>query len=122
MHFEFIDENSLAVFESEINQVIGTSVSSHLLKLGLTGHLGLAHFTKLESLIEVLESRLIRIKLDNKVAITPTKEELETLKNRTDDPLISSVAEKLFTEISAGTENAEIAKIALRELYAACNN
>lgn len=122
MQFEFLDENSLAVFESEINQVIGTSVSSHLLKLGLIGHLGLADFTKLESLIEVLESRLIRIKLDNKVAITPTKEELETLKNRTDDPLISSVAEKLFTEISTGSENAEVAKVALRELYAACNN
>jgi DNA repair exonuclease SbcCD nuclease subunit len=121
MQFEFLDENSLAVFQSEINQLIGTSVSSHLLKLGLTGHLGLADFTKLESIIEVLESRLIRIKLDNKVTITPTKEELETLKNRTDDPLISSVADKLFTEITNGAENAEVAKVALRELYAACN-
>jgi hypothetical protein len=88
----------------------------------LLGHLGLADFTKLESLIEVLESRLIRIKLDNKVTITPTKEELETLKSRTDDPLISSVAEKLFNEITLGSENAEVAKVALRELYAACNN
>lgn len=122
MQFEFLDENSLAVFESEINQLIGTSVSSHLLKLVLTGHLGLADFTKLESRIEVLESRLIRIKLDNKVTITPTKEELETLKSRTDDPLISSVAEKLFNEITLGSENAEVAKVALRELYAACNN
>ena len=122
MQFEFLDENSLAVFESEINQLIGTSVSSHLLKLVLTGHLGLADFTKLESRIEVLESRLIRIKLDNKVTITPTKEELETLKSRTDDPLISSVAEKLFNEIALGSENAEVAKVALRELYAACNN
>jgi DNA repair exonuclease SbcCD nuclease subunit len=122
MQFEFLDENSLAVFESEIDQLIGTSVSSHLLKLVLTGHLGLGDFTKLESHIEVLESRLLRIKLDNKVTITPTKEELETLKNRTDDPLISSVADKLFTEITNGSENAEVAKIALRELYAACNN
>jgi DNA repair exonuclease SbcCD nuclease subunit len=122
MQFEFLDENSLAVFESEIDQLIGASVSGHLLKLGLTGHLGLADFTKLESIIEVLESRLIRIKLDNKVSITPTKEELETLKNRTDDPLISSVADKLFTEIANGSENAEVAKVALRELYAACNN
>jgi DNA repair exonuclease SbcCD nuclease subunit len=120
--FEFLDENSLAVFESEIDHLIGTSVSSHLLKLGLTGHLGLADFTKLESIIEVLESRLLRVKLDNKVTITPTSEELETLKNRTDDPLISSVAEKLFTEITNGSENAEVAKVALRELYAACNN
>jgi DNA repair exonuclease SbcCD nuclease subunit len=122
MQFDFLDDNSLAVFESEINQLIGASVSSHLLKLGLIGHLGLADFTKLESLIEVLESRLIRIKLDNKVTITPTKEELETLKSRTDDPLISSVAEKLFNEITLGSENAEVAKVALRELYAACNN
>lgn len=122
MQFEFLDENSLGVFEAEINQLIGTSVSTHLLKLGLTGHLGLADFTKLESRIEVLESRLIRIKLDNKVTITPTKEELETLKSRTDDPLISSVAEKLFNEIALGNENAEVAKVALRELYAACNN
>jgi DNA repair exonuclease SbcCD nuclease subunit len=122
MQFEFKDENSLAGFQSEIDQLIGTSVTSHLLKLGLTGHLGLADFTKLESIIDVLESRLIRIKLDNKVTITPTNEELETLKNRTDDPLISSVAEKLFTEITNGSENAEVAKVALRQLYAACNN
>jgi hypothetical protein len=122
MQFEFLDENSVAVFESEIDQLIGASVSGHLLKLGLTGHLGLADFTKLESIFEDLESRLLRVKLDNKVTITPTNEELETLKNRTDDPLISSVADKLFTEITNGSENAEVAKIALRELYAACNN
>jgi len=120
--FEFLDENSLTVFESEIDQLIDVNGSGHLLKLGLTGHLGLADFTKLEKFLEVLESRLLRVKLDNKVTITPTKEELETLKNRTDDPLISSVAEKLFTEITNGSENAEVAKVALRQLYAACNN
>ncbi len=118
--FEFLDHNSFEVFDAEIDAIIGTRITEDILKLSLTGHLGLADFTRLEEKIVTLESRLINLKLDNKVAITPTTEEIETLKNRTEDPLISSVADKLINASLSGNEEAEIAIIALRELYAVC--
>ncbi len=118
--FEFIDENSLDIFNAEINALFGTRVAEDLLKLTLTGHLGLADFTKLEEQITTLESRMINLKLDNRVSITPTNDEIESLKNRLSDPLISSVADKLIQASMLGNEDAEIATVALRELYAAC--
>lgn len=118
--FEFLDHNSFEVFDAEIDAIIGTRITEDILKLSLTGHLGLADFTRLEEKIVTLESRLINLKLDNNVAITPTTEEIETLKNRTEDPLISSVADKLINASLSGNEEAEIAIIALRELYAVC--
>ncbi len=118
--FEFLDHNSFEVFDAEIDAITGTRITEDILKLSLTGHLGLADFTRLEEKIVTLESRLINLKLDNKVAITPTTEEIETLKNRTEDPLISSVADKLINASLSGNEEAEIAIIALRELYAVC--
>jgi len=118
--FEFIDENSLDIFNAEINALFGTRVAEDLLKLTLTGHLGLADFTKLEEQITTLESRMINLKLDNRVSITPTNYEIESLKNRLSDPLISSVADKLIQASMLGNEDAEIATVALRELYAAC--
>ncbi len=118
--FEFIDENSLDIFNAEIKALFGTRVAEDLLKLTLTGHLGLADFTKLEEQITTLESRMINLKLDNRVSITPTNDEIESLKNRLSDPLISSVADKLIQASMLGNEDAEIATVALRELYVAC--
>ena len=118
--FEFIDENSLNIFIAEIKALFGTRVAEDLLKLTLTGHLGLADFTKLEEQITTLESRMINLKLDNRVSITPTNDEIESLKNRLSDPLISSVADKLIQASMLGNEDAEIATVALRELYSAC--
>ena len=118
--FEFIDENSLDIFNAEIKALFGTRVAEDLLKLTLTGHLGLADFTKLEEQITTLESRMINLKLDNRVSITPTNDEIESLKNRLSDPLISSVADKLIQASMLGNEDAEIATVALRELYSAC--
>jgi hypothetical protein len=63
---------------------------------------------------------MINLKLDNRVSITPTNDEIESLKNRLSDPLISSVADKLIQASMLGNEDAEIATVALRELYAAC--
>jgi len=118
--FEFIDENSLDIFDAEMDTLVGIRVAEDLLKLNLTGNLGLADFTSLEDKIITLESRLVNLKLDNKVTITPTKEEIDSLKNRLSDPLISSVADKLIQASMLGDENSEIAIIALRELFAAC--
>jgi DNA repair exonuclease SbcCD nuclease subunit len=118
--FDFIDENSLDIFQDQIETLFGDRFEKDILKLTLTGHLGLADFTKLEEIITKLESRLISLRLENKVVITPTKEELETMKNRSNDPLISSVAGKLYDIIILGNEESGIATIALRELYATC--
>ncbi len=118
--FEFLDETSLNLFETEIENQFQKRINLDLLKLSVKGFLGLDQYTQLEQMLETLESRLIRVKLYNKIKIAPTLEEIDALKNRVEDPLISSVAEKLLGLSELGEEDAEIARLALRELYAIC--
>jgi hypothetical protein len=53
------------------------------------------------------------------VTIAPSEDEVDALTRRTEDPLISSVATQLVAKIHGDTEEAAIARLALRELHAA---
>jgi hypothetical protein len=66
--------------------------------------------------MESLQARLLRVKLEDRVTIAPTEEEMQALAQRPGDPLIESVAGKLIA-LTAG-EKSDIARLALRELYA----
>ena len=61
----------------------------------------------------------MRLKLDQRVTIAPSEDEVAALTRRTEDPLISSVATQLVAKIHGDTEEAAIARLALRELHAA---
>ncbi len=63
-------------------------------------------------MIESLEARLIRLKIDQNIQIEPTSEELAAL-TQSPDPLIAQVADTLRAE--AGTD--PLARDALRELH-----
>jgi len=52
--------------------------------------------------------------------VAPSAEEVDALTRRVADPLISRVAAALVTQAEGTDENASIARIALRELHAAC--
>lgn len=121
MAFRFTDDASLDLFSAQLDGLIGQRGDGHLLLLELEGTLGIAAAGRLEKLLESWESRLIRLKLDDRVIIAPSDEEIASLTQRAEDPLIADVAKELvrLSGVGGETEEAAIARLALRELHAA---
>ncbi len=117
--FHFTDDSSLDLFSSQLDELIGQNGDEHLLLLTLEGSLGIAASDHLEKILESLESRLVRLKLDSRVTIAPSEEEIANLTRRTEDPLIATVATELVSRSQGDTEDATIVRLALRELHAA---
>ena len=91
-----------------------------MLRLTLTGSIGIDASTRLDQILESLDARLLRLKLANHTRIAPTEAEIEALTNPASDPLIANVAAKLVEQSEGDDEDAQTARIALRELHAAC--
>ncbi|MFD2255456.1 exonuclease SbcCD subunit D [Luteolibacter algae] len=118
--FHFSGDESLDRLKSELDDLIGTSGSEKLLLLTLRGSLGITAAAELEATLEALEARLLRLKLYNHTSIAPTEAEVRELAGRSADPLISHVARQLIEQSgSSSPEEAEIAILALRELFTA---
>jgi DNA repair exonuclease SbcCD nuclease subunit len=117
--FRFSDDASLDLFAFRLDETIGQRGDEHLLLLSLEGSLGIEASGRLEKILESWESRLVRLKLDHQVTIAPSPEEIFALTQRSDDPLIASVASQLVSQIDGETEDAAITRLALRELHAA---
>ncbi|NQX00230.1 DNA repair exonuclease [bacterium] len=117
--FRFSEDSSLETFAAQLEAKIGTQSQDSLLLLVLEGSLGIQASQRLETLLETLHSRLLRLKLSNRVAIAPTDEEIVALTRRADDPLVATVACRLVA--LAEGENGEVARLALRELHSACS-
>lgn len=117
--YRFSDDASLELFSRHIDELIGQRGDEHLLLLSLDGSLGMEASGQLEKIIESLEARLVRLKLDSRVTIAPTEEEIATLTRRAEDPLIATVATELVSRCQRDSEESAIARIALRELHTA---
>ena len=115
----FSDDASLDLFATRLDAMLGTRGDEHLLLLTLEGSLGIETAARLEQILESWDSRLLRLKLDHRVTIAPTDEEIRTLTQRAADPLIASVASQLVARIGGDDEDSAIARLALRELHAA---
>lgn len=120
--FRFSEDTELELFQQNIAEVIGNRVGEDLVRLDLTGSLGLIGQARLETILESLRSRLLRLKLSFNVRIAPTSAEIESLTTRSDDPVIAEVARALLSLAVGESENAQVARIALRELHAACHS
>lgn len=118
--FQFAEDTSLARLEEQIDGLIGTRAQQDLLLLELHGSLGIEATIRLEQKLEAWQARLLRLKLANWTVIAPSPEETEALIRRTADPLIARVAANLVSATSGDGESAACARIALRELHAAC--
>src|SRR5665811_1963400 len=117
--FDFADDTGVDRFESQLAEELGQRANEDLLRLSLSGSLGIEASNRLEGLIDSLKARLLRLKVDNHTAIVPTDDEVEALTRQTSDPLIATVAQQLVDMASsAGDDEAEPAIIALRELHA----
>lgn len=117
--FRFSDDASLDLFAAKLDELIGPRGDEHLLLLTLEGALGFEASTRLEQILESWEARLLRLKLDHRVTIAPSDPEITALTQRAGDPLIASVAAQLLADLENPAE-AETARLALRELHAAC--
>lgn len=115
--YHFSEDSGFDAFRSKLDECIGDWGQDSLLKLSLTGSLGIETSQRLADVIESLEARLLRVKLEDQVHIAPTDDEIEALASRPSDPLIASVATRLIA--LNGTDQADIARLALRELHAA---
>lgn len=116
--WRFSDDASLDLFASRLDELIGGRGDEQLLLLTLEGSLGIAASARLERILESWDSRLLRLKLDHRVTIAPTDEEIVALTERDADPLIARVARQLVDRSRGDDEDAAIARLALRELHA----
>jgi len=119
LEFGFADDTGLARLQERVDEKIGTRANQDLLRLHLTGSLGIEAAIRLDEMIEAWAARLLRVKLHNQTAIAPSPAELDGLARRASDPLVSLVATKLVALAASGNEQAAVARNALRELHAA---
>ena len=122
LSFCFSDDLSLDALAAKVDDLIGTRVNADLLHLHLEGSLSIAAISRLEQMLVSWTARLIRIKLENQTTISPSDNELDEMVRRSEDPLIASVAARLVAQLSADEEESNVARVALRELYAACHS
>jgi DNA repair exonuclease SbcCD nuclease subunit len=114
--YQFIDENSFDLFKNDLENIHLNRTSQDLIKLEISGSLGLNQFDELLSLVETLEARLLSLRLINQVRVAPTNEEIESLQMRP-DPTIARVANELLVMLNDQSQEQEIVQLALRELY-----
>jgi DNA repair exonuclease SbcCD nuclease subunit len=119
LNFEFTDDNSLDLLEQIFAGLFGDRVNKDLLQLKLTGRLGLEARSQLNTLLDKQSARLLRVKLDDGIRVSPTEAEIHELADRTADPLIGLVAQTLVEKSRQPGGEAEIASLALQELFAA---
>jgi DNA repair exonuclease SbcCD nuclease subunit len=122
LDWEFRDDQGLGQLEEVLREKLGQRVNKDLLRLHLRGSLGLEAFTQLEQHLESWMSRLIRLRIDNAVVVAPTDTELEALTMRTQDPLIARVAGQLAVKAVGDSDEASVARLALRELHLLVQN
>jgi DNA repair exonuclease SbcCD nuclease subunit len=115
--FRFSDDSGLETFAKLLDERI-PQPGDHLLLLTLDGSLGIAASARLDPILESWDARLLRLKLANHVNIAPTGEEITALTRRADDPLIATVASRLVATMAGDSEDAAVARLALRELHA----
>lgn len=117
LEHELLGDDGFSSLEMALERSIGSGVDTHLLELTLTGRLGLAGTRRLETLLERLEARLVRLKLDRRVGLEPQPDELAELSHREADPAIANVAQGLMRQIALPGLPGEVARLALQELY-----
>lgn len=109
--FQMTGDEDLGELESQLEAILGNRTGSDLLKLSARGTLSLAGGSRFEALVDSLESRLLRLRLEADLSVEPSAEELEELTRR-QDPLISQVAR----ELREAGEADPLSRDALREL------
>ncbi len=113
------DDASVDGLRGEIEELVGQRAQGDLLRLELSGTLGIEATTRLEALVGTLAARLLRVKFVDRTTLAPSEAEIVELTQRTGDPLVARVAAELVGRAGGEDEMAAVARAALRELHAA---
>jgi DNA repair exonuclease SbcCD nuclease subunit len=119
LSFDIAGDTALGELENRLGTLVGQRAEEDLLRLTLQGSLGLEAAERLRHILEALEARLLRLKLVDRTIAAPTEDEIQTLTQGGANPLIARVAAQLVQQTTGDGEDAAVARIALRELYAA---
>lgn len=114
----FLADADLDALVQLLDQLLGNRVGDDLLRLELSGSLGLDTMYRLDQLLESWQSRLLRIKLANHVTMAATATDIQALTARVQDPIIARVASLLAASLD-DPEAESVARVALQELHAA---
>ena len=115
--FHFTGDADLGAFEARMRELLGTRTNQDVLRLELSGQLGMGGGAALEKILEALRARVLHFAVKGGTTLAPTEAELESLACRAGDPLIARVANQLAARIKAGGPDAEVSRIALCELH-----
>ncbi len=113
-------DDPIADLEESLEQELGGKESNTLLQVTLKGSLGIEAAHRLKEAEERWRARVRYLVWENETTIAPTQEELESLTEDSGDPLIASVAKDLLERCVGDGKDAEVARLALQELYSAC--
>lgn len=117
----FSNDGDLGHFERQVEELTGARVSRDLLRLEVSGSLSMAGHLRYQQLIADLQNRLIRLRIKGECQQTPEAAELEQLIARSEDPLISQVAQKLQRRLNEesdpDSEESHKIRTALCELF-----
>lgn len=116
----FSSDEDLTLIQIQVDELLQGRAGMDLLLLELKGSLSLDAAERLESWLQGLEARLLRLKLRNHTSVAPDEDELRQLTQRPGDPLVSRVATRLEEQMEEPGRRGEVARMALRELYATC--
>ena len=114
----FRDDADLDALVQRVAALVGNRVNCDVLRVDLDGSLGIGSMHQLDAALESWEARLLRIKQSNRVTIAATDDDIQALTARAEDPIIARVASQLAASLADPSREA-IARVALRELYAA---
>ena len=120
--FDIADDAALTQLRQHVEGVIQGRARADLLRLDLSGSLGIGAAAQLEDFLESLSARVLRIKLTNRTTVAPTPDEIDALTRRVSDPLIARVASQLVLLAAGADARAAVARTALRELHTFCTN
>ena len=112
-------DDSLPLVREQVDSLVADRPDDRLLLLTLEGAAGLETARQLDEWLETLGARLLHLRIDQRITVAPSEEEIAALTRRSADPLIAAVAETLVSKCRADTEEAAVARLALRELHAA---
>lgn len=117
LHYTFSSDSDLELLSGRLDALFQKEHGRFLLHLVLEGSLGLDSSVMLEELLQALEARLLRLKLENRVRTAPGPMEIAALQGNATDPLSARVAGRLAGMAAGEGDEAILAALALRELH-----
>jgi DNA repair exonuclease SbcCD nuclease subunit len=116
----FLGNEDLELLRTRYEALIGQRVSRDLLKLELSGALGIAAQNELSLMLETWATRLLRLDLRGHVSMTATEDDIMSLTNRTGDPVTARIATILRDRLASDAkQDRDLAEACLRELHLA---